>query len=92
MTGNTRAWVMCFYALRDYRPLAFRLAHPTLMPLARRAYQAIANNRMRLSHWFGERGNELSNDALADHIRTHTGPIDDGFHLGGTCAMKGVGS
>ena len=85
---NTRAWVMCFYALREYRLLAFRLAHPALMPLARRAYQAIANNRMWLSRWFAKRGHGISNDALADRIRTHTAPVDDGCHGQGVCTPK----
>ena len=48
---NTRAWIICFYALRKYRPLAFRLSRPSLMPLARRVYQAIAANRQSLSRW-----------------------------------------
>ncbi|MEM1027904.1 MAG: DUF393 domain-containing protein [Planctomycetota bacterium] len=77
---NTRAWIMCFYALREYRPLAFRLSHPALMPLARRAYQAIANNRMWLSRWFGKSDRHISNDELADRIKTHTAPTDDGCH------------
>ena len=89
---NTRAWVMCFYALRTYRPLAFRLAHPTLMPLARRAYTAIAHNRMWLSRTLGRygRSRRISNDALADHIRTHTAPVDDGCHNAVACAMQEV--
>ncbi|MEM1109420.1 MAG: DUF393 domain-containing protein [Planctomycetota bacterium] len=77
---NTRAWIMCFYALREYRPLAFRLSHPTLMPLARRAYQAIANNRMWLSRWFGKADRNITNDELADRIKTHTAPTDNGCH------------
>ena len=77
---NTRAWIMCFYALREYRPLAFRLSHPALMPLTRRAYQAIANNRMWLSRWFGKSDRHISNDELADRIKTHTAPTDDGCH------------
>jgi len=45
------AWIMCFYALREYRPWAQRLAHPALMPLARRACEAVAQNRITLSRF-----------------------------------------
>lgn len=94
---NTRAWIMCFYALREYRPLAFRLSHPALMPLARRAYQAIANNRMWLSRWFGKSDRNITNAQLADRIKTHTAPTDDGCHTpapgsyprsGNACAIR----
>jgi len=84
---NTRAWIMCFYALREYRPLAFRLSHPALMPLARRAYQAIANNRMWLSRWFGKSDRNITNAQLADRIKTHTAPSDDGCHGNTACAI-----
>ncbi len=89
---NTRAWVMCFYALRDYRPLAFRLAHPALLPLARRAYTAIAHNRMWLSRTLrlGGRGRRITNETLADRIRTHTAPVDDGCHNAVARTMRGV--
>ena len=29
------AWVMCLWALREYREWSLRLAHPALLPLAR---------------------------------------------------------
>lgn len=48
---NDRAWIMVFYALEEYRDLAYRLAHPVLMPLARQAYAAIARNRYAISRW-----------------------------------------
>lgn len=46
---NDKAWVMCFYALRDYRALSMRLARPGMAGLARRAYHLIAMNRRALS-------------------------------------------
>jgi predicted DCC family thiol-disulfide oxidoreductase YuxK len=45
------AWVMCLWALRDYREWAQRLAHPALLPLARRACELVSENRHRLSRW-----------------------------------------
>jgi len=48
---NDRAWIMVFYALEEYREWSYRLAHPLLMPLARKAYAAIAKNRYAISRW-----------------------------------------
>lgn len=74
---NDSAWIMCLYALREYRPLAFRLSHPALRPLARRAYHVVSNNRLWLSRWFGKAGHDVDNQQLATRIRLHTVPIDD---------------
>jgi predicted DCC family thiol-disulfide oxidoreductase YuxK len=46
------AWIMCLYALAEYREWAERLAHPVLLPLARQACLLVSKNRLRLSHWF----------------------------------------
>ena len=70
---NTDAWIMCFYALREYRPLSLRLAHPMLRPLARRAYEMVSRNRRWVSTWFTPR-RRVSTDALAEQIRSHTSP------------------
>ena len=45
------AWVMCLWALREYREWAQRLAHPVLLPLARRACELVSENRHKLSRW-----------------------------------------
>jgi predicted DCC family thiol-disulfide oxidoreductase YuxK len=45
------AWVMCLWALREYREWSQRLAHPALLPLARRACAVISENRHRISRW-----------------------------------------
>ncbi|XAM01666.1 DCC1-like thiol-disulfide oxidoreductase family protein [Phycisphaeraceae bacterium D3-23] len=50
---NDKAWVMCFYALREYRALSMRLARPGMAGLARRAYHLIAVNRRALSWLIG---------------------------------------
>jgi predicted DCC family thiol-disulfide oxidoreductase YuxK len=47
-----RAWIMCLYALADYREWALRLATPKLLPLARSAFQLISENRIRISKLF----------------------------------------
>lgn len=46
--GN-RAWVVCLWALRDYRDLAFRLTSPGLLQLSREAFTVVSRNRLALS-------------------------------------------
>jgi predicted DCC family thiol-disulfide oxidoreductase YuxK len=48
---DSRAWIMCLYALEDYREWALRLAHPLLLPLARQAFALISRQRGRISRW-----------------------------------------
>ena len=47
-----RAWIMCLYALVEYREWAERLASPKLLPLARAAFQLISENRIAISRLF----------------------------------------
>ena len=55
---DDKAWVMCFYALRAYRPLAMRLARPGMAGLARRAYAAISTNRRAISTLLGMKADD----------------------------------
>ncbi len=48
---NNRAWIMCLYAMREYRGSACNMAHPLLLPLARQAFAAISKNRYTISRW-----------------------------------------
>lgn len=50
---DDKAWVMCFYALRDYRGLSMKLARPGMAKLARRAYTLISGNRRVISTLIG---------------------------------------
>jgi predicted DCC family thiol-disulfide oxidoreductase YuxK len=45
------AWIMCLFALEDYRDWANRLAHPLLQPLARQAFSLLSKQRSRISRW-----------------------------------------
>lgn len=51
------AWITCLYALRNYREWSYRLATPTLLPLAKRLVAAISRNRHFLSRFFCHPGN-----------------------------------
>jgi predicted DCC family thiol-disulfide oxidoreductase YuxK len=46
--GN-RAWIVCLWALREYRDLAFRLTSPALLLMSREAFSAVSRNRLALS-------------------------------------------
>lgn len=45
------AWLMCLYALRNYREFSRRIASPRLLPLARQAFTLISRNRHSISKW-----------------------------------------
>ncbi len=54
------AWIMCLYALRDYREWAQRLAHPALFPFARRVCELVSSRRYVLSRFLKGPPHELN--------------------------------
>ena len=67
------AWIMCLYALREYREWAQRLAHPALLPFARRVCEVVSSNRLLISRFLKEPVEELSKKLLVLHPATcHT--------------------
>src|SRR5260370_3746154 len=61
------AWIMCLYALRNYRDWARKLSHPLLLPLAPHAYPALSTHPSTLSRFMGAR-------ELADRLGAVPGP------------------
>ena len=55
------AWVMCLWALQEYREWSQRLAQPALLSLARRMCEVVSANRYKLSRWLTK---AKSNDEL----------------------------
>ncbi len=47
------AWIMCLYALADYREWSQRVATPALRPLARSAFEWISTHRRSISRQLG---------------------------------------
>ncbi len=47
------AWIMCLFALEEYRDWANRLAHPLLRPFAREGFMLLSRQRSRISRWLG---------------------------------------
>ena len=62
--GN-HAWIVCLWALRDYRSLAVRLTSPLLLLLAREAFTVVSRNRFVLSSLLGLG----SQRAMEQHLR-----------------------
>jgi hypothetical protein len=46
---GAHAWIMCFWALENYREHGQRLAHPALLPLAKLVCELLSRNRFFLS-------------------------------------------
>lgn len=46
-------FLVCLWALRGYRSWAYRLAGPSLRPLARRAFTLVSENRAGISNLLG---------------------------------------
>lgn len=59
---NNHAWIMCLYALEEYRDWALRLASPLLVPLARQAFEALSKNRAGISRWLGSSEQEVAQE------------------------------
>ena len=59
---NDHAWIMCLYALEEYREWACRLAHPLLLPFSRQAFAALSKNRYAISQWLGRGAESLANE------------------------------
>lgn len=67
------AWIMCLWALVEYREWSLRLATPLLMPLARRACELISTNRLELSAWLMFREPE----AIQQVLQSQSAPLCD---------------
>ena len=62
---GSHAWIMCLWALREYREWSQRLASPVLLPWARRACELVSDNRLSLSAWFRELDDATLGEELA---------------------------
>ena len=47
-----KGWIMCLYALKNYREWALRMAQPALLPMAKKLCHVISKNRHTLSKLF----------------------------------------
>lgn len=51
--SGASAWIMCLWALEEYREWALRLSAPGLLPFARRAFELLSRNRKDVSRSLG---------------------------------------
>ena len=68
---GTSAYLICLYALADYRELSARLAKPALQPLARRAFELVSSNRKALSLALGL----ASDEELGRELQNYSAPV-----------------
>lgn len=60
------AFIMCLYALEEYRDWAEWLASPTLLPLAKPAFEMLSHNRGLINEWLVNGGEKY----LAAKLKT----------------------
>src|SRR3954463_1462775 len=53
------AWIICLYALEEYRDCALRLSSPGLLPFARQAFDILSKDRTTISRWIGATESDL---------------------------------
>jgi predicted DCC family thiol-disulfide oxidoreductase YuxK len=68
---GAHAWIMCLWALKNYRQHAQRLAHPVLLPLARTVCELLSRNRFFLSDILFRQKPETAAQKLAAHHALH---------------------
>ena len=67
------AFIMCLWALKEYRELSLRLSNPILKPLARRAFGVLSGSRRLISKVFGLR----SDAEIAESLRSRGPAVCD---------------
>ncbi len=50
---GAQAWLMCLWALVEYREYADWLSQPAFLPLARGAFAMVSSSRKKISDWLG---------------------------------------
>ena len=82
---NESAWIMCLFALEEYRDWANRLAHPLLRPFARQAFALLSRQRSRISRWLSLASEveiaETLRQVNAPACAPQSGPIRQGAPL-----------
>lgn len=77
------AWVMCLWALQEYREWSLRLAHPALLSVARRVCEVVSVNRYKISSWLRK---AKSNEELQRKLALF--PTPPACEPGGSCRAR----
>ena len=81
------AWLMCLYALVEFRSWSLRMAAPALKPLARSAFELVSSQRGRLSGWLSEARDEV----VAHELKVRFGDPSKPHCDDTTCAVRPAG-
>ncbi len=65
------AWIMCLWALQNYRKHALRLAHPILLPCAKIVCELLSRNRSFLSDALFRHDAQSAAKKLIAHYHLH---------------------
>ena len=65
------AWLMCLYALREYRGWSEKLAAPALRPLARRICLLVSHHRLKLSQTLFHLPGHVLEGVVANSAKDH---------------------
>jgi predicted DCC family thiol-disulfide oxidoreductase YuxK len=68
---GANAWIMCLWALENYRQHAQRLGHPILLPLAKSVCELLSRNRFFLSDALFRQEAHSAARKLAAHYALH---------------------
>lgn len=79
------AFIMCLYALTEFRAWSMRLAQPALRPLARTAFDFITHNRSAFLKWL----RRATEDELAQALRSIPPPLCENRTLACLKSAKG---
>jgi hypothetical protein len=65
------AWIMCLWALQDYREHAQRMANPILLPFAQSVCELLSRNRFYLSDALFRQEPQSAARLLSEHYPRH---------------------
>jgi predicted DCC family thiol-disulfide oxidoreductase YuxK len=80
---DSSAWILCLFALEEYRDWANRLAHPVLRPLARQCFALLSRQRSRVSRWLSLASEVEIAEALRQVNAPQCAQEPTGVHDGG---------
>jgi predicted DCC family thiol-disulfide oxidoreductase YuxK len=75
------AWIVCLWALRDFREWSQRLASPILRPFARHVCDMVSRNRLTFSRWF----TSTNSSEVARQFMQSAGELDEAHRCGNSC-------
>jgi len=78
------AFIMCLYALVDFREWSVRLSSPLLLPFARQMFEIVSNNRVGFSKWL----RKSSDDEIAHSLERCPPPLCGNANMSCLIAAK----